>query len=388
MIIFKEKLSSNKIAYPTSTPKIITIFENKPNDKYDNASLYQDILKYANDDKSSSEFKFVELAKWLMTNNIEFFNYYSGSNSHIRPSARIANKRQRIQKCIDNLIEWNFLLISEMVQAEKNDMKTPLYVLTAEGEIMFRLIEAKFSIDEKEKKHAIHRIIDILISLRKQNDSIILLFITEFLNKLLQTNKMHHIIKHFTDRILRFEIDSASDFLSHLLGIKYLINWFVVDEKTSFKILWSLNEEQKRIFLAHLKNEIEYYYQENYLNYIARDYDLSSKNSKPYLKRLSIPLITHKNNGNLIYSSGIPSFYWEKKRIEYIDSFSKVVVPSYCDKCNSHRAFIIQIEDYLKSIIAVYNPRPSMFVGGVCMECNNWLSSFVMRLPWGAVAWE
>ena len=227
-----------------------------------------------------------------------------------------------------------------------------------------------------------------MISIREQNDSIILLFITEYFNELLQTNKIHHIIKHFTDRILRFEINSASDFLSHLLGIKYLINWFVVDSKTSFKIFRNLKEEQRKIFLAHLKNEIEYYYQENFLNYIGRDYDLSSKKSKPYLKRLSIPLVTHKNNGNLIYSGGIPSLYWETKRIEHINTFSKVVVPSYCDKCNSQRAFIIQIEDYLKSIIAVYGPHPSMLVGGICMECNNWLSSFVMRLPWGSAAWE
>jgi hypothetical protein len=382
-----EKLSINKIFYPIIPPKIISIFENQPKEKYDNASLYQNILKYANDNKSSP-FKFVELANWLMTNNTEFFNYYSGSKSHIRRSARIANKRQRIQKCIDNLKEWNFLVISKYIQAEKNDTTIPLYVLTAEGEIMVRLIEAKFLINEKEKKHAIHRIIDILISIREQNDSIILLFITEFLNELLQTNKMHHIIKHFTDRILRFEINSASDFLSHLLGIKYLINWFVVDEKTSFKIFRNLKEEQKRIILAHLKNEIEYNYQENYLNYIARDYDLSSKKSKPYLKRISIPLVTHTNKGDLIYSGGIPSLYWEKKRIEHINSFSKVVVPSYCDKCNSQKAFIIQIEDYLKSIIAAYGPHPSMLVGGVCMECNNWLSSFVMRLPWGSAAWE
>jgi hypothetical protein len=323
-----------------------------------------------------------------MTQNIEFYNYYSGLDSHTPFSARIANKRQRIQKCIDNLKEWNFLLVAEMIQAEKNDTKTPLYVLTAEGEIMFRLIQAKFSTHEKEKNHAIHRILDILTSIREQNDSIILLFITEFFNELLETNKIHYIIKHFTDRILRFEINSASDFLSHLLGIKYLINWFVVDEKTSFKILWNLKEEQRRIFLYHLKNEIEYYYQEKYLNYLRRDYDLYSNNSKLSIKRLTIPRLTHTYKGDLIYSGGIPSLYWETKRIEHINTFSKVVVPSYCDKCNSQSAFIIQIEDYLKSIIAVYNPHPSMLVGGVCMECNNLLSSFVMRLPWGAAAWE
>ena len=112
-----------------STPKIKIIFENYQN-KYDNASLYQNILKYANLPEATSGFRFSELGRWLMKKNIEFIKNYSDSDSNISITARIANKRQRIQKCIDNLIEWGFLFISEMVQAEKNDTKTPLYVLT------------------------------------------------------------------------------------------------------------------------------------------------------------------------------------------------------------------------------------------------------------------
>ena len=69
--------------------------------------------------KFTSGFRFTELGKWLMKKNIEFINDYSGSKGHTSISARIANKRQRIQNCIDNLRKWDFLLISKMVLLKK-----------------------------------------------------------------------------------------------------------------------------------------------------------------------------------------------------------------------------------------------------------------------------
>ena len=50
------------------------------NDKYDNASLYQNILEYANLPEANSGFRFSELGRWLMKNNIEFINDYSDSD--------------------------------------------------------------------------------------------------------------------------------------------------------------------------------------------------------------------------------------------------------------------------------------------------------------------
>ena len=262
-MLILDKILNIKPKYFYPNPKLQIIFESKESERHDNASLYQNILKYAHE-KSNLGFKFLQLGNWLMRYNKEFLNYYSGHKAHTPINARIANKRQRIQNCIDNLIKWNFLFISDWVQAEKNNTQTPLYAITAEGEIIFMIIKAKFSNDE-EKNIAIKKIIDILISIRDQNDSVVLLFITKFLYELLQNKKTYYIIKHFTDRILKFELNNGHDFLSHLLGIKYLIIWFVTDKNTSFKILDSLNNSQKKIFLFHLKSEIEYFYQENYL---------------------------------------------------------------------------------------------------------------------------
>ena len=65
------------------------------------------------------------------------------------------------------------------------------------------------------------------------------------------------------------ELNNGHDFLSYLLGIKYFIYWFIVDERISFKILKNLTEYIRKIILINLKTEIEYYYQQNYL---SKDY--------------------------------------------------------------------------------------------------------------------
>ena len=360
---------------PYFNPKIKVIFENYQNDKYDNANLYQNILEYANDanDKSSSGFKFTELGKWLMERNNEFKNYYSGSKAHTPISARIANKRQRIQNCIDNLKKWDFLVVSKMVPAEKNNTETPFYELTPLGKLIFLIVKAKFS-NNDEQNNAIKHIIDIVTSIKEQNDSAIILFITELLNQLWVNNKKSSIIQHF-ERLLMLELNNGNDFLSSLLGIKYFIYWFIVDEELSFKTLENLTEDKRKIILVNLKTEIEYYYQQNYL--VQEDYVLKI-NSQPFTN-------SNFNYGDLINSGAIPRAYWENTRFEYINSFSKIVVPSYCDVCNSHRAFVIDVTDYLKSVIRARGPYPNISVSGNCVECRNFLSTHVIRLPFGLV---
>ena len=126
-----------------------------------------------------------------------------------------------------------------------------------------------------------------------------------------------------------------------MLEIKYIIYWFSKDEKISFKISEHLTEDKRKIILVYLKTEIEYYYQQNYL--IQEDYVLKI-NCQPFTN-------SNIKYGDLINSGAIPRAYWENTRIKYINPFSKVVVPSYCKVCNSHRAFVVGVTDYLKSVI-------------------------------------
>lgn len=351
-----------KLSYPY--PKIKIILRNDKSDKYDNASLYQNILEFANLPRTTLEFRFTALGRWLMENNREFINDYIDSAQKTNISNRIANKRQRIQNCIDNLIKWNFLLIYKMVESEKNDLKTPLYLLTPLGKLVSLIVKSIFSNKEKEKIESIKEIIDIVNSIKEHNDSAVVIFIAELLNQLWQKDKISLIIHHF-ERLFHLELNKGNDFLSSLLGIKYFIYWFIINEEISFKILERLPNAKRKVILFNLKTEIEYYYQQNYL--LKDDYFL--------------------NIGNLMNNGVIPSAYWENTRMRYINSFSKVVVPSYCDKCNSHRVFVIDIAEYLKAVIRAHGPYPSMHVSGNCMECNNFLSTHIMRMPFSSIVW-
>jgi hypothetical protein len=241
-----------------------------------------------------------------MKKNNEFKNDYSDSKAHTRISTRIANKRQRIQNCIDNLIKWDFLMVSKKVTAKKNNnTETPLYIITSIGKLIFLIVQTKCSTKDEEQNNAIKQVIDIVTSIKEQNDSAIILFITELLNQLWKNNKKSSIIQHF-DRLLMLELNNGNDFLSSLLGIKYFIYWFIVDEEISFKILENLTEDKRKIILVNLKTEIEYYYQQNYL---IKDVD--------FLKNFPIPLLIHNfNYGDLINSGAIPSAYWENTRIK------------------------------------------------------------------------
>ena len=105
-----------------------------------------------------------------------------------------------------------------------------------------------------------------------------------------------------------------------------------------------------------------------------------------FLKTSSLPLIIHNfNYGDLINSGVIPSAYWENTRIKYIRLIFKNSCSKFCDKCNSHRAFVVDVIDYLKSVVRTLSPYPSILVSGHCIECQNSLSTRVMSLPFGSV---
>jgi hypothetical protein len=52
----------------------------------------------------SNKFKDYELANWLLDNNIDFRNYYTGDRSHIRKATRVKNTIRKIQSKVDDLI--------------------------------------------------------------------------------------------------------------------------------------------------------------------------------------------------------------------------------------------------------------------------------------------
>jgi hypothetical protein len=73
------------------------------------------------------------------------------------------------------------------------------------------------------------------------------------------------------------------------------------------------------------------------------------------------------------------------QELKYIDSFSKIVVPSFCDICNSHRSFVVDVTDYLKSVGRAHSLPPNIHISGYCIECRSFLTTRVISLPFGII---
>jgi hypothetical protein len=135
-------INTNNDSIVRPTPPIDingAIFEAKDDKTLtNNALLYQDILRYGRDRKyDSNGFRFSDLVNWLMRNNLEFINLYSGSKGKTPYSTRLSNNRQRIQKLIDELITLGLLKVKSLTTAEKNKREPiELYDFTIEGRFL------------------------------------------------------------------------------------------------------------------------------------------------------------------------------------------------------------------------------------------------------------
>lgn len=398
-----------------------------------NALLHQDILKYGAEHPYENGFRFTALANWLIKRNDEFSNYYTGSKSHTPPNARVANKRQRIQRHIDNLIQLGLIYEKAIVKAERNGVDISLYDFTLEGHLFAWLnmakdtsIENKNAIDDdnqtyvrsstkerddmlkgavhkprskhKEKKEnlgnnihqqppiAVRHVLDIVEACCKLNDSCILLFIVNFFRKCNEKGRFSYIIDHFMNAILpNYHIHHGKDLIALFLGLSHSLNWILPSPKIFYETLKGLDAETKKIVLFQFKMEIEEYHNKNYFTdeaVIVRQ--INCKFSPPE----ALDDVDRKSNENTIGS--IPGKEWQTMRFDNIDDNSKVVLPGFCDKCKSERSFIINIFEYLDSLVGAYHGRyHSRSISGSCFKCEEHIASTsVMRLPHFVVAWQ
>lgn len=111
-------------------------------------------MEYNLETNDDITFRFTDLARWLMEKNNEFREYYSDSKAHIPKSTRIALRRHVIQSCINDLMELDLILNRGKTKAEKNDLVTPLYEYTTEGQILsfILLYNSTNSYEELSKK--------------------------------------------------------------------------------------------------------------------------------------------------------------------------------------------------------------------------------------------
>ena len=122
------------------------------------ARLYQDILDFCvkQDQESQQHFKHTKIARWLLGNNQEFLDNYTGMRAHTTISSRILNTQERVKNRLIDLSKMHLIRISETPQ-EKGSGITMLGTL----------IDGIKAIDEKSKKSLDKRLHETICSISK-----------------------------------------------------------------------------------------------------------------------------------------------------------------------------------------------------------------------------
>jgi hypothetical protein len=295
--------------------------------------LCMDILKFAKQ-KYNDGFRFTNLGNWLLKNNQEFLSFYQDSDAKIPKSARIANRRQRIQKNLDDLSKIGLLRIKSKVRAERNYGMIPLYDATLEGYLLACLLFTD--------SLTYNNIIRLIASICKTNDSSLLRFIIQFFKQCKKTKSFGRIVSHFIEFVLpSIDTRDAKDILLSFLGHKHIVNWILLDESSFLRAIENLGKLDKKIIFFQIKMEIENYYLEKYR---TTTWLISKINAGGYITS-GLPSIESVSSNLEEFSKtvGLPNKQWLKTRLEYSNDFNRIVVPGYCPACKSEKATIIDI---------------------------------------------
>lgn len=344
--------------------------------------MHQDILKYGIKHPYENGFRFTEIAKWLMRNNIEMKNYYADNKSRTPMYARIGNRRQRIESCLHNLVRLRLLIEKDKVKAERNNELTPLYDFTREGHLLGAIINVSDGFTTREGYlEALEHVFNILKSYSDINDSFILTFIIRFFKKEFEGGQFAVIVDFFLRTILpRYRVENGRELLKLFLGVRHSLNWIIPFPDSFLDTLHELDAETKKMVLFHFKLEIEEYYKENYLVEELRIMEFN--NSVTWNK-----IGEREDYSKLI---AIPGKESHLTRFNNISDYSTVTIPGFCSRCRTEGAFLYDTRRYLDSIISFYiRHDPGGYPYGKCSKCNNnyGLSAHVMWLPHFTTVW-
>lgn len=275
-----------------------------------NARLLQDILKYCiSEDRGENPFRFTDLARWLLSKNTEFFNFYA--NSHLSVTSRIQHIRQRVQRALDYLNNAGLVVVKGMIKAERNNqIETPVYDVTSRGLLVTWYIELSND-DIKRKNIATSNLIDILRSEFTKSDlavSMLALKILDSIKNKLEQKLYRELIHFWVSFLLPYKINHPT---SPVLGsFLLLLRGFHTAKVDSYSHLFidafqSLDDETKAMILFQVKCDLE----RHYVFFGNRE--------------------------------------WEKMRYQFRNDLQTAVVPMKCEQCGASQPLGIDISVFL-----------------------------------------
>jgi hypothetical protein len=380
---------------PPLLPPINMIFEMKNDNKIftDSALLYQGILKYGIEHNNG--FLFTEVGNKLIETIPEFRNYYTGAKAHIRKSARLANRRNRIRDHIFGLIAMELLYVKAMKKAGKNEEDIPLYDLTTEGRLVAWIMEGRDpdrgsdfmwliedrkrsassegninkSEDEEKRTKAVKQVFEIVDTFTQSKESFVLTFLSVFFKEVMSRKRFADIIDFFYHSLRHYEIAIGQQVIRLFTKINHPLHWIFPFPEVFVRALDVMNVEAKNFMLLQFKLEIEEYYNKCYLvSYVSR---IAYEQYHTIESRYSV-------------NKTVPGKEWQLMRINNISNYNNVVVPSFCYKCQTEYPLVVSIYDYLTHLAAFDSgkTRPmSKVITSKCVKCNKRSLSSRLYVP-------
>ena len=290
-----EESTGPRIRHPSGTvyPNVIFMKERHDLNKFGSAAkLYQNILEYLPRHNPKKTFKITQMGYWLLQQNDDYRNYYTGSKAHTRASIRLENILKRIKRYFGNLVDWDLIeCVAEVDSDTKNGQKTCLYRFTYVGDIVawaleyYKFYNGYLQLGNLENLHSIKKIKQEIFELIKRLfsvnfDSYMTDFLLRFYTKCMDfdisnncpfvptgENKKRLGIGIFDQIILALVNILITDKFHFPKGIEYLSasHTFILTSKYTANValrlyLMTLDEfpdKIKNIIMAHEKTVIE-----------------------------------------------------------------------------------------------------------------------------------
>ncbi|TLX86899.1 MAG: hypothetical protein E6K97_10080 [Thaumarchaeota archaeon] len=148
-----------EVFFSTNDDELLTNGANLTNE----GKLYRDILRFFIENNFGIYFKARELTKWLLSNNYEFINAYTGFNDRTNMTNKIENRLERVTKCLNSLIEMD-LLLHRGTKSTKGDSTTTEYALNGLGRLIGLFLESLTSSKKIEIYEKIFKIFELFFS--------------------------------------------------------------------------------------------------------------------------------------------------------------------------------------------------------------------------------
>ena len=370
------KMHSIEEYHPLRITDLSRVFSTSSSKKMlrNNALLYQDILAYG---KNKTEgFKFTELANWLLQNNREYMHEFSGSNAKTPRSTRLAIKRNRIQRHIDNLMQLGLVYEKNRIKGAKNQSSTVLYDYTLPGYLITWLLDINYLDKATETDEPTQKILNVIHSYATLKDSASITFISNFFDRCKKRGTFNSVVSYFLESIMtNSTITDGYHLLRLFLGQSHSLNWILADCESFIEALNSLDENIRKIVLFEIKMEVE-------------DWQYSKMIDDIYKNSRVIAQDIHYQG--LLNIVGIPGKKWQLMRFNNISNHSNVVVPGFCSGCNKEQPFLVHVYKYFNRIIAAHRPYPFNGISQDCDGCGKALGSTcrVIQLPWFLSPWS